>query len=48
MRRRAARHTGIVQDFEVAYSWTFRGGRAVHCRGFLHADEALKDAGVEE
>jgi ketosteroid isomerase-like protein len=46
--RTKARYTGIVQDFRVAYIWTFRGGRLIHCRGFQDADEALKAAGLEE
>ena len=43
-----ARHTGIVQDFPVAYSWTFRGGRLIHCRAFRDPDQALRDAGLNE
>ena len=46
--RTKARHTGIAQDFKVAYSWTFRGGRLIHCRAFFDSDQALKDAGLEE
>ena len=46
--RTKARHTGIAQDFRVAYSWTFRGGRLAHCRAFRDADQALKAAGLEE
>lgn len=40
--RTKARHTGIVQDFRVAYVWTFRRGRLVHSRGFADVDEALE------
>ena len=43
-----ARRTGIVQDFQAAYIWTFRDGRLIHCRGFLDADQALKALGPEE
>jgi ketosteroid isomerase-like protein len=47
--RSKARHTGIVQDFRVAYAWTFRGGRLSHCRAFLDAEEAaLEAAGLEK
>ena len=45
--RTKARHTGIVQDFRVAYIWTFRAGRLIRCRGFADAEEAVKAAGLE-
>ena len=45
--RTKARHTGIVQDFLIAYVWTFRGAKLIHQRGFLGADEALKAAGLD-
>lgn len=44
--RAKARHTGIVQDVQAAYIWTFRGGRLVHLRAFLGADDALRAAGL--
>jgi ketosteroid isomerase-like protein len=43
-----ARHNGIVQDFRVAYVWTFRSGRLSHCRAFGDPDQALKAAGLEQ
>ena len=46
--RAKARHTGISQDFRVAYSFTFRGGRLVHCRAYRDADQALKAAELEQ
>ena len=46
--RSKARHTGIVQDFRVAYAWTFRSGRLIHCRAFRDADQALKAVGLSE
>jgi ketosteroid isomerase-like protein len=46
--RTKARHTGIDQDFRVAYIWTFRGGRLIHSRGFHDVDEAVNTAGLEE
>ena len=46
--RTKARHSGIVQDFRVAYIWTYRDGRLIHAQGFLDADQALKAAGLEE
>jgi ketosteroid isomerase-like protein len=46
--RAKARHSGIVQDFPVAYIWTFRGGKLIHCRGFGDADQALKAAALDE
>lgn len=46
--RTKARHSGIVQDFWVAYVWTFRSGRLSHSRGFFDPDQALKAAGLEE
>jgi ketosteroid isomerase-like protein len=46
--RTKARHTGIVQDFRVAYVWTFRAGRLIHSRGFADPDQALKAVGLEE
>ncbi|HEV2980637.1 MAG TPA: nuclear transport factor 2 family protein [Solirubrobacteraceae bacterium] len=46
--RSKARQSGIVQDFRVAYTWTYRGGRLVHTRGFLGADQALKAVGLDE
>src|SRR5579862_9189282 len=38
--RTTARRTGIVQDFRIAYVWTFRAGRLIHQRGFLEAERA--------
>jgi ketosteroid isomerase-like protein len=46
--RAKARLSGIVQDFRVAYVWTFRRGRLIHSRGFLDPDHALKAGGLEE
>jgi ketosteroid isomerase-like protein len=46
--RTKARHTGIAQDFQVAYSFTFRGGSLIHCRAFRESDQALKAAGLKE
>jgi ketosteroid isomerase-like protein len=46
--RAKARHSGIVQDFRVAYIWTFRNGRLSHCRGLVDIDQALKAVGLEE
>jgi ketosteroid isomerase-like protein len=46
--RSKARHTGIVQDFRVAYAWTFRSGRLIHCRAFRDADQALEAVGLSE
>lgn len=46
--RSRARHTGIVQEFQFAYIWDYRGGRLVRCRGFSDADEALEAAGQQE
>ncbi len=46
--RTKARHSGIVQDFRVAYIWTYRGGSLIHCRGIADVNEALKAVGLEE
>jgi hypothetical protein len=46
--RAKARHSGIVQDFRVAYIWAYRGGRPIHAQGFRDADQALKAARLEE
>jgi len=46
--RAKARQSGIVQDFRIAYIWTYRGGRLIHAQGFRDADEALKAARLED
>lgn len=46
--RATARHSGIVQDVQAAYIWTYHGGRLIHLRGFVGAEQALKAAGLEE
>ena len=46
--RTKARHSGIVQDFRVAYIWDYRGGRLIHCRGLADVDEALRAAGLAD
>ena len=46
--RAKARHTGIVQDFRVAYIWTFHGGLLAHSRGVVEIDQALKTVDLEE
>ena len=46
--RAKARQSGIAHDFQVAYIWTYRDGKLVHCRAFRHAHQALKAAGLEE
>jgi ketosteroid isomerase-like protein len=45
--RAKARHTGIVQEIQVAYIWTYRDGRCIHTQSFLGADQALKAAGLQ-
>jgi ketosteroid isomerase-like protein len=44
--RTKARHSGIVQDVQAAYVWTYHDGRLIHLRGFMGADGALKAAGL--
>ena len=46
--RAKARHSGIVQDFQAAYIWTYRDGRLIHAQGFREADQALRIAGLLE
>lgn len=46
--RTKARHSGVVQDFCIAYVWSFHGGRIVHQRGFLDAAEAVRASELEE
>jgi ketosteroid isomerase-like protein len=46
--RTRARHSGIEQDFRIAYVWTFRSGRLVHCRGVADVDEALEVVRLED
>jgi ketosteroid isomerase-like protein len=46
--RAKAHHSGIVQDVQAAYVWTYRDGRLIHVRAFMGADQALKAAGLEE
>ena len=45
--RTKGRHSGIKQDFRVAYIWTYDGGRLIHTRGFRDADQALATAGLK-
>ncbi len=45
--RATARHTGISFDLQVAYVWSFRGGRVVRIRGFRDPDKALEAVGLE-
>lgn len=46
--RAKARHSGIVQDFRIAYVWTYRNRRLIHSQGFRDVDGALKAAGLEK
>ena len=45
--RAKARHTGIVQDFQVAYVWTYRDGKCIHTESFMGAELALEAAGLK-
>ncbi len=45
--RAKARHSGIQQDFRVAYIWTYRDGTLIHAQGFRDADEALAAARLQ-
>ena len=43
-----AAHTGIEMEESLAYVWTFREGRVVHLKSYLHSDEALQAVGLSE
>jgi hypothetical protein len=44
--RAKARHTGIVQQIQIAYVWTYRDGKCIHTQSFRGAEPALKAAGL--
>jgi hypothetical protein len=46
--RAKARHSGIVQDFRIAYLWTYLNGSLIHSQGFRDVERALKAAGLVE
>jgi ketosteroid isomerase-like protein len=46
--RTKARHTGIEIDTPLAYVWTLRGGKVIHCRAFVDVGQALEAAGLRE
>jgi len=41
-----ARYTGIEFDSCLAYLWTFRDGKVIHCRLFLSEQQALEAVGL--
>ena len=45
--RAKARYSGIVQDIQVSYVWTYRDGRCIQTQSFRGADQALKAAGLD-
>ena len=46
--RSKARYTGIEDEGQLAYVWTFRDGKVVHFRSYRDPDEALQVAGLGE
>jgi ketosteroid isomerase-like protein len=42
------RESGVEIDSAIAWLSTLRGGRIVHCRGYLNPGEALEAAGLSE
>jgi ketosteroid isomerase-like protein len=41
--RSKARYTGIEEEGQLAYVWTFREGKVIHFRSYRDPNEALKD-----
>ena len=44
--RTKARHTGIEIDTPLAYVWTLRDGKVIHCRAFVDVEQALEAGGL--
>jgi ketosteroid isomerase-like protein len=46
--RSKARYTGIEEEGQLAYVWTFREGKVIHFRSYRDPNEALRVAGLPE
>ena len=46
--RARARHTGIEAEGQVAYLWTFQGGKVIRFESFREPNDALEAVGLSE